>query len=137
MSFTCPIQRGSYYGAGCARVDVPLTVVGSAGEATYMFRFDTGCDVTTVSEDVATSLGLPTGGTPLGVRGSTGTASGRLVPVTFRFPPDMISGLPRSPVSSMWIVLSGRTRLALLSLREAEMHFYIGTDDTYMTFTNR
>jgi hypothetical protein len=137
MSFSCPIQRGSYYGAGCARVEVPLTVIGSIGEATYTFRFDTGCDVTTVSEDVAAARGLPTGGTTLGVRGSTGTASGRLVPVTFRFPPDMISGSQRPPVTSLWIVLGGRTRLALLSLREAEFHFYIGTDDTYMTFTNR
>src|SRR5436305_1276764 len=118
MSFTCPIQRLQVYGLACSRVDVPLTIVGVGSEKTREFRFDTGCDITTVSEDVATALGLPSGGTPISMRGSTGTASGRLVPVTFRFPPDMISGLPRPPVASMWLVTAGQTDLALLSFHE-------------------
>jgi len=39
------------------------------------FVFDTGCEITTVSEDVATALGLPSGGRELrltGVRRSAG-----------------------------------------------------------------
>src|SRR3982750_4001991 len=113
MSFTCPIERFQAYGRPCSRVEVTLTVVGVGGEVEHAFRFDTGCDITTVSEDVATTLGIPVGGTQIVVRGSTGTANARLVPVTFRFPPDMISGLPRQPVTSVWVVVAGQTDLAL------------------------
>lgn len=137
MSFACPILRGSARGVACSRVEVPLAVIGSRGEVEHTFRFDTGCDVTTVSEDVAAALGLPPGGAPIPMRSSTGGASGRLVPVAFRFPPDGISGRPRPPVASTWVVLSGRTRLALLSLHEVDTWFYLGTNDAEMTFTNR
>ena len=90
-----------------------------------------------VSEDVATRLGLPPGGALIPISGSTATGVGRLVPVTLRFPPDMISGLPRPAVASTWAVIAGRTRLALVSFHEVDIWFYVGTDDAEMTFTNR
>jgi hypothetical protein len=135
MSFICPIQPYSYSNRPCARVDVPLTIIGLVGEVTRQFRFDTGCDITTVSEDVALALGLPTGGTPIHVRGSTGFGVGRLVAVTFRFPPDAISGLPRAPVSSEWVVIASHTNLALLSFQDVHDQFFISTDDAFMYFT--
>jgi hypothetical protein len=137
MSFTCPILRVQRYGRACSQVEVMLTVVGSMGEVSRFFRFDTGCDITTVSEDVAATLSLPSGGTPISVRGSTATTSGRIVPVTFRFPPDFISGLPRPPVNSEWIVAAGQTNVALLSFHEVDQWFYIGTSDDEMSFTDR
>jgi hypothetical protein len=137
MSFICPILHIRRYGRACSQVDVPLTVVTPNGEVERTFRFDTGCDITTVSEDVATALGLPAGGTPIGVRGSTASGAGRLVAVTFCFPPDAISGLPGPDVSSMWIAVAGRTNLALLSFQEVHDRYFIGTDDTDMYFTNR
>ena len=74
------------------------------------FRFDTGCDVTTVSEDVAAALGLPAGGTrDQRVRGDREPVAGRLVTVRFRFPPDAISGYRKDTLSSTWIVIAGRT----------------------------
>src|SRR5262245_43511391 len=106
MSFTRPIETLWVHGQAHSRIRFELTVIGSAGEVARLFRFDTGCDITTVSEDVATLLGLPVGGTSVGMRGSTGTAVGRLVPVTFRFPPDEISGLPEREVSSTWMVVA-------------------------------
>lgn len=137
MSFVRPILRSQLYGLACSRVDVTLSVIGSVGEVSRLFRFDTGCDITTVSEDVATRMGLPAGGQVIVTRGSTGTTSGRLVPVTFRFPPDMISGLPRAVVTSVWLVVADQIDLALLGFQEVDTHFYFGTDDRYMTFTIR
>jgi hypothetical protein len=137
MSFICPIQPFRRYGQECSRIDVPLTILAASGEVELSFRFDTGCDVTTVSEDVAAALGLPAGGPPIRVSGATGTGAGRLVSVTFRFPPDAISGVSEVAVSSTWIVLAGRTALALLSFQEVHTRYSIGTDDAYMYFTNR
>lgn len=137
MSFICPIQRFQAYGLASSRVDVLLTVVGMNGEMRREFRFDTGCDITTVSEDVATALGFPAGGTPISMRGSTATASDRLVPVTFYYPPDFISGRLRTAVSSVWLVVSGQTNLALLSFHEVDAWFYISTDHQEMSFTDR
>jgi hypothetical protein len=137
MSFTRPIQQFVASGRVCSRVVIPLTVPSPAGAVTRFFRFDTGCDVTTVSEDVATQLGLPAGGPPIRVTGSTATGVGRAVDVEFRFPPDEISGLPGPVVSSTWIVIAGRTLLALVSFHEVHAHFYIGTSDDEMTFTMR
>lgn len=135
MSFACPILRGSARSVPCSRVEVALTVIGSLGEVEHTFRFDTGCDVTTVSEDVA--LGLPAGGPPVQLSGSTAAGVGRLVPVTFRFPPDGISGRPRPATTSTWAVVAGRTRLALLNFHEVDVWFYLGTNDAEMTFTDR
>lgn len=137
MSFSCPIERWQVGRLVCSRVRMELTAVTPTGEARQLFRFDTGADITVVSEDVAVRLGLPPGGTPVRLSGSTATGVGRLVPVTFRFPPDMISGRPRPTVTSTWVVVDGRTRLALVSLHEIDAWFYLGTDDTDMSFTDR
>jgi hypothetical protein len=137
MSFVLPITLFRRHGQECSRVDVPLVVVGASGEAEQSFRLDTGCDITTVSEDVASALGLPASGTVIGVSGATGFGAGRLVTVTFRFPPDAFSGRPGANVSSTWFVVSGRARIALLSLQEVHAHFFISTDDVDMYFTNR
>lgn len=137
MSFECSIQFVPHAGRLVPRVYVPLAVVTPAGDIAQFFRFDTGADLTTVSEDVAARLVLPAGGAAVHVTGSTGGASGRLVTVEFRFPPDMLSGLVRPPVTSVWAVVPGRTRLALLSFSDAEPWFYLVTDDRYMTFNDR
>lgn len=100
MSFSCEVQPLKLHGRDCSRVDVRLTVVRSGGEIEHVFRFDTGCDTTMVSEDVATKLGLPAGGVSVPIRGSTGSGAGRLVAVTFRFPPDEFSGRPEPDVPS-------------------------------------
>jgi hypothetical protein len=138
MSFIRPIEQHRRYGLDVTRVRIPIVVFGAAGEVgPHPFVFDTGCELTTVSEDVAAVLGLPPGGTAVHVRGATGAGTGRLVSVTFRFPPDAVSGLLDAAVSSMWFVVTGRTRLTLLSLRDVHQHYQIGTDDTDMYFTNR
>jgi Aspartyl protease len=137
MSFISPVQPFRRHGEECSRVDVTLTVINANGEIEQPFRFDTGCDITTVSEDVAATLGLPAGGTVIRVSGVTGVGAGRLVAVTFRFPPDAISGLPAAAVTSTWFVVAGQTGIALLSLQDAHARYFIGTDDQYMYFTNR
>jgi hypothetical protein len=137
MSFSCPIVSATRHGLATSRVDIDLVVIGSNGEVEYAFQFDTGCVITTVSEDVGALMGLPTGGTPVQVGGALGFGVGRLVPVVFRFPPDQISGRPRPAVSSTWVVVAGRTGIALLSLQEVHDRFYINTDDKEMYFTNR
>jgi Aspartyl protease len=94
-----------------------------AGEVERDFVFDTGCEITTVSEDLAAGLGLPPGGRELGVTGLTGGGRGRLVEVRFRFP-----GLDRAPgleVNSTWVVITGRTNLALLGFQEVHRHFQV------------
>jgi hypothetical protein len=137
MSFISKIQVLQWQGQDCSRVEVFLTVNGSNGEVEHLFRFDSGADVTMVSEDVAAVLGLPAGGTPVSITGSTGTGTGRLVSVTFRFPPDAVGGTPEPEVSSTGVVISGRTQLALLSLQEVHRHFTISTDDEFMYFMKR
>jgi hypothetical protein len=113
-------------------VRVPLIVSGRRGPVVGNFRFDTGCIITTVSEDVATALGLPPGGRAVTVGGSTGTGPGRLAPVRFRFPVSP-SG-PGLVVDSTWIVAPGEARLALLSLHEVHRHFQFRTEPFEMWF---
>lgn len=137
MSFVRPITRFVRFGRDCARVDVPLTVLGPAGAVTHYFRFDTGCDITTVSEDVATKLGLPAGGAPVRVTGSTAAGVGRLVTASFRFPPDLFSGTPAPVQFESWIVVSGGSDVALLSLYEVHARYQFWTDDTDVYFTDR
>lgn len=137
MSFVRPILGYALSGTVCRRVFVPLFVGGANSETAHSFRFDTGCDITTVSEDVATALGLPPGGPSVSIRGSTGTSAGRLIDVRFRFPPDDLSGNPEPLLAARWAVVSGRTDLALLSLHDVHEHFALWTDDTHMYFTNR
>ncbi|MBX9623073.1 MAG: hypothetical protein K2X82_04590 [Gemmataceae bacterium] len=105
---------------------------GRVGPAFRRFRFDTGCNVTTVSEDVAAGLGLPPGGRTVTVGGSTGRATGRLVPVRFRFPTSP-SG-PGLVVDSTWVVTSGRRNVALLGFQEVHRHFWVRTEQFEMWF---
>jgi hypothetical protein len=137
MSFVRPITTIPLYGTVCRRVLVGLSVLGARGETAHWFRFDTGCDITTLSEDVATALGLPLGGASVTIRGSTGTSAGRLIDVRFRFPPDDLSGNPEPLLAARWAVVNGRTDLALLSLHDVHEHFALWTDDTHLYFTNR
>ena len=114
-----------------------LRVATSSVEFPRSFVFDSGCGLTTVSEDVAASIQLPTGGQPIPVSSAIGGGTGRLVPVSFRFPPDSISGEVSDLIDSSWVVISGRTKLALLGLQEVHRHFTISTDDDSMYFMNR
>ena len=135
MWFVRPVQQFRLPGTGLefVHVRVPLTVVGSRRRpVTGYFRFDTGCQITTVSEDVAAGFGLPAGGPRINVGGSTGTGPGRLVPVRFRFPTSP-SG-PGLVVNSTWIVTSGRAGVALLGFQEVHRHFQVRTEQFEMWF---
>ena len=130
MSFVRPIQQKPRYGSlTVAFVKVPLDVVGLSGAITTQdFLFDTGCQITTVSEDIAAALGLPPddGTRRVRVTGSAGKSAGRLVGVTFCFP-TTVSGMPGLEVSSTWVVVSGQTKLALLGFQEVHQHFSVRT----------
>ena len=114
-----------------------LCVTDATGDRFRIFQFDTGCGLTTVSEDVATALGLPAGGKPIRVSGTLGSGKGRLVPVTFQFPADSLSGVPGDAIDSEWAILSGRSQLALLGFQEVHRHYSISTDDDTMYFARR
>ena len=118
-----------------ARVDVVLAVQTPGGEVEQLFRLDSGCDITTVSEDLATALGLPGGGPPVHVTGVGGNTQGRLVDVRYRYPANEFSGVPGKEVDAKWIVVPQGAGIALLSFSEIHQHFTIGTDDTFMYFT--
>lgn len=137
MSCICPIRISRHRGQSIARVDVTLTILAPSGDFRRPFLFDSGCGLTTVSEDVAAAIHLPAGGQLIAVSSAVGTGTGRLVPVSFRFPPDSISGVVGDPVDSMWVVISGRTKLALLGLHEVHLHYTISTDDDTMYFMSR
>jgi hypothetical protein len=137
MSFVLPVRPFRRAGRDCSRVDVPLFVASAGTEIGHTFRLDTGADITTVSEDVAVKLGLATTGSSIPFAGVSGGGAGQMVAVSFRFPPDDISGNPDPLRSSVWVVVTGRTGLALLSLQDVHEHFALGTDDTHMYFTNR
>ncbi|MBA4186692.1 MAG: hypothetical protein C0467_01610 [Planctomycetaceae bacterium] len=124
MSFLCPIQQYSRAGLQCLRVDVPLIVFGRHGEMDQEFVFDTGCEITTVSEDVATALGLPSGGRELRLTGVTGGGRCRIVDVRFQFP-RTTSGGSGLEVSSTWVVSSAGKGIALLGFMEVHRHFQI------------
>lgn len=127
MSFVCPIERDWQYGLEVVRVGVPLVVLDRTGPSPpHRFIFDTGCEVTMVSEDVGRSLGLPPddGTRRVRVVGSTGRGGGRLVDVRFRFP-DTVSGKPGLEVASTWVVVGGRSDLALLGFQEVHRHFRV------------
>ena len=133
MSFLCPIEQGNRHGLNVVWVKVPLTVPGAGGGVEQSFIFDTGCQLTTVSEDVAAKLGLPSGGRVVDVRGVTTAGRGRLVDVRFRFP-KTVSGAPGLEVISTWVVLTGTKKLALLGFHEVERHFCIRTLEFDMYF---
>jgi hypothetical protein len=134
MSFIRPIQQDKRYGLDVIRVLIPLTVRGAHAEIDQEFTFDTGCEVTMVSEDVATKLGLPSGGRTLKVHGLTGSGTGRLVEVRFRFPPTPTGNLGLQ-VDSTWVVVSGVTDLALLGFMEVHRHFRIHSQEFEVFFT--
>jgi predicted aspartyl protease len=124
MSFLCPISQRKRFGLDVIWVHVPLTVVGRHGEVTQAFLFDTGCQVSTVSEDIAEALGLPTGGRDVNIRGATAEGRARLVEVRFRFP-TTTSGVPGLEVNSTWMVTSGQPNVALLGFMEVHRSFQV------------
>jgi hypothetical protein len=136
MSFVCPITQRQRYGLDVVWVDVPLTVYGSRGPVRTPFVFDTGCQVTSVSEDVAGRLGLPSGGRVVNMIGLTAGGTGRLVDVRFRFP-RTVSGQSGLEVESTWVVVSGRRNLATLGFFEVHRHFRIWTFEFDMYFIRR
>jgi hypothetical protein len=137
MSFSCEIWRGRASGVEVARIEFPLTVLSPNGEVEVVFRLDTGADITTISEDVATACAIPAGGTPVPVAGVGGQANGRLVDIRVRFPPDEISGRDGLEADCRCVVIPNRTDTALLSLADVHRHFSIGTDDLTMYFAGR
>lgn len=133
MSFVRPIKLDHRYGLEVVRVEVPLRIVGSRRTVEQRFIFDTGCEITMVSEDIAARLDLPAGGRPVSVHGLTPGSRGRLVDVRFRFP-NTVSGQPGLESTSTWVVLANRNKLALLGFREVERHFCIRTLEFDMYF---
>jgi hypothetical protein len=95
-------------------------------EIDHPFIFDTGCEITMVSEDVAGALGLPDGGRVVNVKGSVGHGKGRLVEVRFRFPRSANGKLGVECMSN-WVVVSGARKIALLGFQEVHKHFCIRT----------
>jgi hypothetical protein len=132
MSFLAPINVLRRSGHEFARIHIALTVLGGKEVLPHPFLFDTGCAMTTVSEDIAELLGLPAGGSPITVGAAIGSGAGRVIEVQFRFPPDAISELDDEPVSSSWLVIGGRTNIALLCLLDVHKQFTISTDDDTM-----
>lgn len=126
MSFSSPIRHFSRYGLDCTRIDVILTILTARGEINHPFIFDTGCEVTMVSEDVAVALGLPTGGSTVKVKGAAGDGTGRLVKVRFRFPASD-RGVLGLECTSTWVVAAGGKKCALLGLQEVHKHFSVRT----------
>lgn len=130
MSFVCPINHFRRFGlVDAANIFVPLSVPTRIDlNEPYPFIFDTGCEITMVSEDVAALLGLPPddGSRRTRVTGSTGMSGGRLVDVSFRFP-TTVSGTPGLEVSSTWVVVTGPTDLALLGFQEVHRYFSVKT----------
>ena len=137
MSFCASIQTLRRGGREYTRVGFPLAVLDGQEERSHPFLFDTGCAMTTVSEDVAALLGLPAGGTSIGVGAAIGSARGRIVDVDFRFPPDAISEAEDDPDSARWIVVDGRRGVALLCFLDVHRRFTISADDDTMYFASR
>jgi predicted aspartyl protease len=130
MSFVRTIAQDTRFGSiTVASLTIPLEVLRADGvKASQNFLFDTGCQITTVSEDVAAALGLPPddGTRRVRVTGASGKTAGRLMDVTFRFP-TTVSGTPGLEVSSTWVVAGGQSNLALLGFQEVHRHFSVKT----------
>ncbi|HUR54697.1 MAG TPA: hypothetical protein VMZ71_11235 [Gemmataceae bacterium] len=135
MPFTCSIRVAHRQGLVLARVDVLLAVYSSGGEVERHFRFDSGCDITTVSEDIAAVLELPAGGPTIQVGGVGGNTQGRMVDVRYRYPANEFTGVPGKEVDGKWVVVPQGGGIALLSFSEVHQHFTIGSDDSTMYFT--
>ena len=133
MSFAVEIQIVYRYGWECYRAEVELFRVGPGGPTRPTpFIFDTGAEVTMVSEDVARDLRLPAGGRPVSVTGSVSSGTGRLVPVTFRFVAE-----PGLTVTTNWVVLPGNRGIAILGLRDVLPHFAVRAEDFDMYFIRK
>ena len=133
MSFFCPIIQYKRNGLDCIRVDVNITVIGSGRQKSQPFIFDTGCEITTVSEDLAVKLGLPSGGRSLNVKGVTSREKGRIVDVRFRFP-NILNGQLGLECQSKWVIVSGVKNRALLGFQEVHKHFSIRAFEFDMYF---
>ncbi len=133
MSFSVEIQIVYRHGLECYRAEVELIRVGP-GRPTHPtpFIFDTGAEVTMVSEDVARDLGLTTGGQPVSVTGSVSSGTGRLVPVAFRF-----AGEPGLTVATSWVILPGDRKIAILGLRDVLPHFEVRMEDFDLYFIRK
>ena len=134
MSFSAEVQVVTRYGLECHRIEVAVRCVGpSCPVDSTPFLFDTGAEVTMVSEDLARHLKLPTEvGRTVGVTGSVSEGVGRLVPVTFRY-----TGEAGLILQSHWVVLPGGRGIAILGLRDVLPHFEIRTEDFDMYFLRK
>jgi hypothetical protein len=61
FAFSCSILELRNTSRNVLRIEVPFVAFGAHGPRSRSFVFDTGCQITCVSEDVAAKLGLPTG----------------------------------------------------------------------------
>ncbi|MBY0459821.1 MAG: hypothetical protein K2V38_21090 [Gemmataceae bacterium] len=136
MPFALPIRSATRNGVARVWVEVALTVLTSKGVNPMPFRVSTGSEITTVSEFVASALGLSAGGRSGSVETSAGDVTGRIVPVRFQFPPDPTSGAALT-ASSEWLIVPGTSRLCFLGFRDVHRYFTIETDDADMTFVER
>jgi hypothetical protein len=128
-----PIIREAKAGLDCLRVEVSIEIETGAGwSRPSMFVFDTGAEVSMVSEDVADRLRFPGGGRTITVSGSTARGVGRIVPVRFRF-----AAQPDLHIDSEWMVMPGVTDLRLLALRDVLPHFEIRTLNTFLYFLRK
>lgn len=127
------ITREAKLGLDCLRVEILLDVQTGPGDSMEMpFIFDTGCEVSMVSEDVAARLRLPAGGRPAGVIGSTARGTGRIVPVRFHF-----AAAPDLAIDSEWVVMPGVTNTRLLALRDILPHFEFRTLNMSLYFARK
>ncbi len=133
MSFAVEIQIVFRYGLECYRAEVELVRVGPGRPTNPTpFIFDTGAEVTMVSEDIARDLNLPAGGRPVSVAGSVSSGTGRLVPVAFRFAAE-----PGLTVATEWVVLPGNRKIAILGLRDVLPHFVVRAEDFDLYFIRK
>lgn len=132
MQFQLRLKKTTSNLVTCVRVEVVVTVTGSGGPRPFPFRLATEADITTVSEDVATSLGLPTGG-----RSPSDGGKGRIVKVRFSFPAFEEPSSPGIETTSDWLVVPNGSGVALLSFQEINKHFDTMTDETMMYFSKR
>jgi hypothetical protein len=133
MSFSVEIQIVHRYGLECYRAEVGLIYLGGGYPTKFApFLFDTGAEVTMVSDDVGRALHLAPGGRPVSVTGSVGGGTGRLVEVEFRFADE-----PGLVIPSRWVVLPSDRKIAILGLRDVLPHFEARTIDFDLFFIRK
>lgn len=130
-----PLIRSVRHGLDCYDIPVKADVL-VGGPMRIELLLDSGCRITTVSEDVAARLGLPAGGRPVTSRGIGGAAAGRLVPVRFRFV--FSAGVFGPATDTHWVVVPpGRRSLRLLALRDVLPHFEVRTLNADVYFVRK